>query len=283
VRPRKRHLLLAAALGSAVAIVPAIASSEASPTVSGLESIMWSPAEVAVASGGTVSFQDSSGSVPHGVVWEAGNPETPVCNGVPIDEGQTSWKGSCTFAKAGTYRYYCSVHGMAMSGTIVVGSLNSPPAPTAPAAPTTPGDTETTPPPSSTGEGPPGVGLASPLVGSAAQAIRLARAQHGESVRGSIQVSPAGAGARLEVELLASDAVPVDKGRAAQVRIGGLARSSLKPGRVSFSAPLSRKGHASLRRRGRLVVTVRIALTPAHGAAVRATRVVVLRSAAVHA
>lgn len=238
---------------------------------------MWSPAQVTVASGGTVSFQNSSGSVPHGVVWETGNPETPACSGVPIDEGQTNWKGSCTFAKAGVYRYYCSVHGMAMSGTIEVSAPGTSPTPT-PTTPTTPGGTTTTPPPAPTGEAPPGAGTASPLAGSPSKAIRLAGAQHGESVRGSIQLSPAGAGARLEVDLLASSAALDRAGRSVQVRVGRLVRSALGTGSISFAAPLSRKGQAALRRRGRLTLTARITLMPTRGAAVSVTRIVVMHS-----
>jgi hypothetical protein len=67
------------------------------------------------------------------------------------------------------------------------------------------------------------------------------------------------------------------------VRVGALARSSLKPGTVSFSVALSRKGRAALRRHGRLTLMVRITLTPAHGTAVRVTRIVVLRASALHA
>jgi plastocyanin len=275
LKPHKRHLLVAAALGAAIPVVPAIASSESAPTVSGLESIMWSPAQVTVASGGTVSFQDSSGSVPHGVVWETGNPETPACSGVPIDEGKTEWKGTCTFAKAGVYRYYCSVHGMAMSGTIEVSApATTPPslAPTAPSGGTVPS------PPTSTGEPPAGAAPASPLAGGASRAIGLARAQHGKSVRGSIQISPAGAGARLEVDLLASGAALGKAGRTVQVSVGRLVRSSLKPGSVSFAASLDGRGRAALHRRGRLALTVRITLTPAHGAAVSVSRLVVVHA-----
>jgi plastocyanin len=123
VRTRKRYLLLAGVLGAAIAVVPAIA--ESSPTVSGTESIMWVPSEVTVAPGGTVTFQDTSTVVPHGIVWEAGNPSTPVCSGVPINKGETNWKGTCTFTNVGTYKYFCFVHGMAMSGRVIVSS--SPP------------------------------------------------------------------------------------------------------------------------------------------------------------
>jgi plastocyanin len=123
VRTRKRYLLLAGVLGATFMVVPAIA--ESSPTVSGTETLMWVPPEVTVPPGGTVTFQDTSTTVPHGVVWEAGNPSTPGCSGVPVNKGETNWKGTCTFANAGTYRYFCFVHGKAMSGRVLVSS--SPP------------------------------------------------------------------------------------------------------------------------------------------------------------
>jgi plastocyanin len=123
VRTRKRNLLLAGVLGAVFVAVPAIA--EPGPTVSGTETLMWVPPEVTVAPGGTVTFQDTSATVPHGVVWEAGNPSTPACSGVPVNKGETNWKGTCTFSNAGTYRYFCFVHGKGMSGRVVVSS--SPP------------------------------------------------------------------------------------------------------------------------------------------------------------
>jgi plastocyanin len=119
VRTRKRCLLLGGVVGAFFAVT-AIANSEEGPTVSGLESRMWSPMEVTVAAGGAVTFQDTSTSVPHGVVWEGSDPNTPSCSGVPVDRGETNWRGSCSFTKAGTFRYYCYVHGMAMSGTVNV-------------------------------------------------------------------------------------------------------------------------------------------------------------------
>jgi hypothetical protein len=60
------------------------------------------------------------------------------------------------------------------------------------------------------------------------------------------------------------------------VRVGRLVRSSLKAGSVSFSVPLSVKGKASLRRNRRLALTVKITLTPLHGAAVTVTRTIVV-------
>ena len=60
------------------------------------------------------------------------------------------------------------------------------------------------------------------------------------------------------------------------MRVGRLLRSSLKAGGVSFSVPLSAKGKAALRRHRRLTLTVKITLTPQHGAAVTLTRTVVV-------
>jgi plastocyanin len=124
MRTRKLYLLLAGVLGATCVAVPAIA--ESSPTVSGTESLKWVPPEVTVAPGGTVTFQDTSTVVPHGIVWETGNPSTPVCSGVPINRGETNWKGSCTFTNVGTYKYYCFVHGMMMSGRVIVSSTPAP-------------------------------------------------------------------------------------------------------------------------------------------------------------
>jgi hypothetical protein len=55
-------------------------------------------------------------------------------------------------------------------------------------------------------------------------------------------------------------------------------RSSLKAGSVSFSVPLSAKGKAALRHHRRLALTVKVALTPQHGAATMVTHTVVLRA-----
>jgi hypothetical protein len=206
-----------------------------------------------------------------------------VCNGVPIDEGKTDWKGSCTFAKAGTYRYYCFVHGMKMSGTINVNpgatTPTTTPTTTMPTMTSSPGGGATTTSPTSPpGEPGPGQASGSPLMGSASKAFKLARTQRGESVRGSVQISQAGIGARLEVDLLASAASLARAGHSAQVRVGRLLRSSSKAGSAPFSVPLSARGRAALRRHRRLALTVKITLTPAHGAAVRVTRVVVLHA-----
>jgi plastocyanin len=139
MRSRKRVLLLASLIGAAMAILPAVAGFASGETVSAMEEAglygskrhYWMPSLVEkVAPGGSVTFQNTSATVPHGIVW-TGGPGTPICEKggvgkeVPVytavgQGGETGWKGSCRFSQAGTYTFYCSVHGSEMSGTIKV-------------------------------------------------------------------------------------------------------------------------------------------------------------------
>jgi plastocyanin len=70
----------------------------------------FTPATLTVPGGTTVTWQWSSGGVVHNVTF---------------DDGATSGNMSAgsyprTFATAGTYRYHCTIHGAAMSGSVVV-------------------------------------------------------------------------------------------------------------------------------------------------------------------
>jgi hypothetical protein len=94
-------------------------------------------------------------------------------------------------------------------------------------------------------------------------------------VRGSIDVSPAGAGGKLEVALLASSA-SLAAHRPSRVRIGRYLRSPVRAGMASFAVGLNARGRSALRRHKRLAVTVRIVLTPVTGAPASMTRSVVL-------
>lgn len=482
-------------------MLPSLASSATTASVEALnegsglygETHRWSPSQVAVTSnGGKVTFANNSMAVPHGIIWKGG-PATPACEEgtgkVPVGVGHSgyNWSGACTFTQEGTYSYYCSVHGLAMSGTVYVnaagalpptatteaptgisetgatlkgtidpdgqptsyhfdyatstsydhhttetsagqgsipegvsapvtglaagttyhfrlvatyaagastvlggdrtfvtasppgapsaataaataigetgatlngqvnpngsattyffnyGTTNSyghitavtsagegatsnevsatltglapgttyhfqiiahnslgdapgldqtfitesppPPTTTTTTTTTTPAPTSitttatttsvtSTPPPGSVGS--PGVVAGSPLAGSASTAIKVTSTQHGSSVRGSLDVSPAGAGGRLEVDLLAATASLARK-HAKQVRIGRFLRASLVAGKLSFSISLNAQAKRALHRRHRLPVVVQIALTPPHGAPVTATRSVILR------
>jgi plastocyanin len=298
---RKRYLPFIALLGAAAAVIPSMGSSSAATpstaTVSGLESIMWSPMEVTITAGGSVVFQDTSGSIPHGVVWESGAPETPACSGVPIDEGKTDWKGSCTFQREGTYQYYCYVHGMHMSGTInVVSAATTTSSPTTTSSTPTTTTTTTTSTTTSTstttmpgmtmsgGQGTSsqsgGMGATTPTPGAhaapvkdslGAGVLRLALSQRG-SVRGSLEVAQANS--RLQVELLVSAAALRTRGAATVV--GRLLETKLAAGRVTFTVALAHGAKRALQRLGRLEITVKVFLTPPAGARIARTLKVAL-------
>jgi plastocyanin len=500
---RGRYLQLAVVLGAAVIMLPAVASSETTPVEAVNEPAVgpypethrWSPAQETVTTGAVVTFRNPT-TVYHGVHWISG-PTPPECsNTVPVgtepSASNTNWTGTCTFKEAGTYTFYCTVHGASMSGKITVKSVGTPTATTEPATEltkatarlngvvnpegnateyrfdygtgtvsehttsalglgatdfsghhvsaaltgltpgteyraelvaiygagatvlggeqtfTTPvpmaptvatgqasGLTETTatlkgtvdpnegeateysfeygttpsygqstkstslpqtdrvnravsatltglapgteyhfrliahndlgpatgvdhtfttaatppptgePPPSSppsSGTSPPAgtpplgtpplgtpdlsafvpippagpIPSGSPLVGGA-HALALAASQRGPSVHGSIDVSAAGTGGRLEVALFAAGASLAAVHHPAGVRVGRLVRSSVHAGIVSFTTPLSARARTALHRHHRLSLTVQIVLTPLAGAPARVTRSVVVR------
>lgn len=289
----------AAALGVLAVILPAVAGSETSPAITAVNgpgmppSHSWSPPQATVGEGGSVAFSNPT-AVPHGVEWVS-VPATPVCNGVPVGTTEaasgTQWSGNCTFTRPGTYSFYCTVHGAAMSGTITVsGPAGEPPVTTT--------TTTTTSPPGSPGSGGgggrgggpaqsgttgagggvPGVG-ASPFAGGAAQALKLKAQQRGNAVRGSLAVSSTGAHGRLEVDVLSKAASLARGGHSSAVRVGKLERGSLAPGTVRFTVPLNARAKRALARRGHLALTVEITLTPPGGRAAKLERSVVLRPA----
>jgi plastocyanin len=131
MRPRSRYLILVTALGAALTALPALAAEP--PTIEavnvGTYSHYWSPTEAAISTGGSVTLRNS-GAIPHGVNW-VGGPVKPECSaGVPVGTtaaaSGTKWSGTCTFSKAGTYTFYCTVHGPEMTGTITVTTPGAP-------------------------------------------------------------------------------------------------------------------------------------------------------------
>jgi plastocyanin len=321
VRLRRPILFpVAALLGAALAVLPAIAASEGSPTIEAVNSPgsygehhYWLPATATVSAGGVVTFQNTGALVPHGVVW-TGGPETPSCTGVPINKGETNWKGGCTFTQPGTYTFHCYVHPTEMTGTITVNepetttettttgttateTVATETTGTTPTETTTTGTTSATtsqtqpPPTTSTTTSPASMtAAAQPLLGggttpslagsqrSVLATLALAGSQHGPSVHGSLEVSTADAEGRLEVDLLANSASLARVERSARVRVGRLVLSSLRPGRVSFSVPLSTRARRALGRRRRLALMVKIILQSRRGVAVTATHAVVLHA-----
>jgi len=223
---------------------------------------------------GTQTIEPGSGvtisnptAVPHGVEWVSG-PATPACNGVP-SEGSTKWSGSCSFSQPGTYVFYCTVHGPSMKGTITVNAPSTPP-PSTPAAGPTPVSTAPV-------SGAPETGSGGSPPAAVAGALALAGTQHGGAVRGSLAVSQAGAGGRLEVRLQASSAALARSGRRHLVQVGRLLRASVGAGAVAFSVPLDARARRALKVHRRLVLSVTLVLTPAHAAAATLHRTVTLR------
>ncbi len=105
----------------------------------------------------------------------------------------------------------------------------------------------------------------SPFAGNA---IHLAGAAHPRAVSGSVTVSAAGAGGRLEVDLLAPRAALARAGTPTLVRVGRVVRSPVPAGVVRFKVSLDAQALRALHVRRRLALTVRIVLTPPAGAAV---------------
>lgn len=291
--PRAPLLLaLAASIGAAVAVLPALA---AGPSMAKLEvnencvQSAWPcwatpgsganppPASrVTLAAGGEIVFNDNT-STKVNIAWKgtapACSPSVPVSPTAP----QAPWEGSCKFEAPGTYRFESSTlfdGGPSLNYTmyeVVVegaGTGTTPSTTTTTTTPTTTASTPTTPSEPSHG---------SPLE-AGSKALRLAGSQRGSTVRGSIEVSQAGSGGRLEVGLFAAGASLAKAGHPAQVRVGRLVRPTLQVGSVSFSVPLNAKGKAALRRHRRLALTVKITLTPPHGTAMTLTRAVVVRA-----
>jgi hypothetical protein len=281
LRPRLLVLFaLAALVAAAVAVLPALAAAPSEAKLEVNENCVdpnwpcWatpgsgSPAsKVTIAAGGEVMFTDHANTAA-AVVWIG---SAPACTGVPTS-AMTGWEGKCKFEQPGTYKFESStlwpeytkyeiVVEAAATGTTPTMPTTTTPTTTTPAVPTTPSE--------------PGHGT--PLEGGS-KALKLAGSQRGLTVHGSIKVSQAGAGGRLEVALFAAGASLAKARHSGQVRVGRLVRSSLTAGSVSFSVPLSTKGKAALHHSRRLALTVKITLTPVHGAAVTVTRGVVVHA-----
>jgi len=123
-----RLIFIVAALALAGAIVlfgtPAVKAQE-SATVS-VDDNVFVPAAVTIDVGGTVTW-NWTGSNPHTVTADDGSFESAQ---------QTSGSFTHTFDTAGTFGYFCEVHGQAMSGTVTVNAAGGEPT-AAVASPTT--------------------------------------------------------------------------------------------------------------------------------------------------
>jgi hypothetical protein len=120
VKLRKRYLPVAAVLGAAVAIVPALAAGASEAKLEVNESCVepdwpcWaapsseSPASrVTITAGGEVMFTDDASTAAN-IAWTG---TAPTCSpGVPVSptSPKTDWEGKCKFEDPGTYRFESS-------------------------------------------------------------------------------------------------------------------------------------------------------------------------------
>jgi hypothetical protein len=283
----KRYLPVAAVLGAVVAIVPASALA-AAPSEAKLEVNencvepdwpCWATpgssqpaANVTITSGGSVTFADSKTAA--NLAWTGTAPTCEPAVPVAPAAAKTGWEGKCTFATPGTYKFESSTLWFEYTKyeVVVEGSATAPsPGPTGESGSkggSTPGGGTSSPTPAS-GEAPSG----SPLSG----APTISSSQHGATVKGSLQISKAGAGDRLVVELMATTASLARAGHSTQV-VGRFVSASVSAGPQSFSVKLNAKAKRALKRHHRLALKVRITLTPAHGEATSVTRSMTLHA-----
>ncbi len=333
---RKRYLPVAAVLGAAIAIVPALATGSPAPSEVKLEVAQscfesnwpcWNPKgnpetnvpesevpPVELAQGGTISFEDNDPKAPTDVIWKGA--ARPSCTGVvEAPPTKTGWKGTCTFSTAGEYefeseelfkdiysnytKYKVIVGNLGGGGTTSTTTTTTTPTTTTPTTtipmtttPITTTPTTTTPtttPTATTSTQPYGSVASTPTTSGSLEApsppgegnplatLALAKAQHGDAVHGTVQIPAADGGARLEVELLAQGASLAKVKRPGSSRVGRFVRSSAPAGKVSFSISLNAAAKLALRHHHKLALTVKIVLTPKHGAAMTLTRSVVVR------
>jgi plastocyanin len=85
----------------------------AAVTVGSGDTLTFSPATVDIAAGGTVTWTwAAENTMPHNVTSSDGRFSGSVT--------QVHGTFSSTFAAAGSYPYFCTVHGQIMSGTVIV-------------------------------------------------------------------------------------------------------------------------------------------------------------------
>lgn len=99
---------------SALTVLLAACSERSGPTDGGSANVavqdnVFTPQQFSVAQGGTVTW-DWRGNNLHNVTFDDG----------PASSTQTGGQYQRQFSAPGTYPYHCTVHGLAMSGSVVV-------------------------------------------------------------------------------------------------------------------------------------------------------------------
>jgi len=288
---RLRTLLLfalAALLGVAVPVLPALAASPSEAKLEVNENCVepawpcWAtpgssqPAsKVTIASGGSVAFADSKTAA--NIAWTG---TAPTCEpAVPVAPAspKTGWEGKCTFATPGTYNFESStlfndgVDNYTKYEVVVEASATTPSTPNTGEGSSKGGST-----PGTTTSGP-APARESPTGSPLSDAPRISSSQRGSTVKGSLEVSRAGVGDRLEVDLLATTASLAKAGHATQV-VGRFVSVSVGAGQRPFSVKLNSKATRALKRHHRLALKVKITLTPVYGEATSVTRSVTLHA-----
>jgi plastocyanin len=267
---RLRHLIAAAAAVLAAVLLAAPAESQAPPTlavVNASDNVFTTegggPANVTIAAGGHVNFSYFMGNSRHNVVFTGARPT--VCGisdgppgttaALPTQPSPPLWEGGCDFDVAGTYAFVCGLHPSMTGSVTAVQTGASPPPPPAQA---------------------PDVGADLSAAGPAASGVKVALHQRGLTVRGSVLITRGGSRVLARAFARRRAVFPRSSSRLV-VQVGRRVRSSVDDGRVAFYAPLNATARAALRRNGRLLVTLRLTVTPAEGTPYNAARTVILR------
>jgi hypothetical protein len=273
---------VAALLGAAVAVLPALAATPSERELEVNENCVepdwpcWAtpgssqPAsKVTITSGGSVTFADSKTGA--NITWVG---IAPTCeSAVPVAPAspKTGWQGKCTFATPGTYKFESSTlwHEYTKYEIAVEASATTPSTGTTGEGGSTPGTSTTTSGPTAAGESPTGSSLSG--------APRISSSQRGSAVKGSLEISKAGAGGRLEVDLIATTASLAKAGHATRV-VGRLVSAPVSAGQRSFSVKLDTKARRALKRHHHLALRVKITLVPVGGEATSVTRSITLHA-----
>jgi plastocyanin len=105
---------LCAALPFGVAVLAVPAAGAADQTVSALPSEVFSPADVSIVQGETVTWNNGGGF--HNVRFDDGSFE------MPADPNDSAWSVQRTFDQVGNFTYYCEAHRLTMTGIVRVGT-----------------------------------------------------------------------------------------------------------------------------------------------------------------
>jgi plastocyanin len=293
---RIRHLslgLASIAAGAAVAVaVPEIAPGDGPPSSASFTAVdfAWNVTgstahAVTIATGGTVTFGYPSGRSAHNADFSGGSAPTSCTQTAGSNTGATpplpatpkaaGWSGTCRFDAPGRYAFHCDLHPTSMKGTIDVVATTATTGTTATSpGPPLPTVTTTVPPPSTPSNPTPGGSSGRPL---AHRRASVAHRQRGAILHGTVKTAVSRS--RVVVTALISNRVLAARPprHVRKVRVGSDSRRATAAAVTSFAVMLDADARAALHRRHRLVVKLRIVVTPPGGRSVATTATVVLR------